>query len=524
MNASALLYLNAVKMKNRLKSIIKKPVQLVYFFIVLVLLSTSVFGGRASAMQGGHVFRDTRELGAIVTLLYAVLFLMTARNGFDRGGSMFTMPDVNLLFVAPIGPRRLLFYGLLRQMTTSLLLGFFLLFQYATLHRVYGITYGRLILLVVCYAATIFLGQLTAVVLYAFTSADERRKRACKTVFYLLTAAYAAAVGMLCLPGGREGLLSRAVEAVCSVGAFFPAAGWLGMVYGGILTGSVSGLLWGAGLSAAYFTLLVTVLLIVNSDYYEDVLGSAEAVQSAITAKKEGALAEAAPRHVRLGKTGLRGGWGAQAFYYKHRLENRRSRVFLLSPTSLIFAAVVIFFAAFTKKLGIIATFSMSTYMQIFSVMLGRLNRELTKPYIYLIPEPPLKKLLWAVAELLPSSAAESVLVFVPVGFLLGLGPVNTVLCMLARLSFALLFTAGNVAVERLWGGVTNRMVVVFLYFFTLLLMAVPGVILAVVFYTLFHGLTQAFLLAFVAANIPVSVLVLYLCRDMLEFAELNNV
>jgi hypothetical protein len=313
------------------------------------------------------------------------------------------------------------------------------------------------------------------------------------------------------------------VEAVRTVGTFFPAAGWLGMVYGGILTGSVSGLLWGAGLSAAYFALLVTVLLTSDSDYYEDVLGSAEAKQSAITAKKQGTKPAAAPRHVRRRKTGLRRGWGAGVFYYKHRLENRRSACFLLSPTSLIFAAVVIFFAAFTKKLGIITAFSMSTYMQIFSVMLGRLNRELTKPYIYLIPEPPLKRLLWAVAELLPSSAAESVLIFVPVGVLLGLGPADIALCIAARLSFAFLFTAGNVAVERLWGGVTSRTLVVFLYFFMLLLMAVPGVILSIVFYNLFDGLTAAFLLAFIAANIPVSVLVFYLCRNMLEYAELNN-
>ena len=36
--------------------------------------------------------------------------------------------------------------------------------------------------------------------------------------------------------------------------------------------------------------------------------------------------------------------------------------------------------------MGILA---MSTYMQLFSVALGRFNRELIKPYIYLIPSRP---------------------------------------------------------------------------------------------------------------------------------------
>ena len=35
----------------------------------------------------------------------------------------------------------------------------------------------------------------------------------------------------------------------------------------------------------------------------------------------------------------------------------------------------------------------LATYMQMFFVAIGRLLKELTKPYIYLVPEPPMKKL-----------------------------------------------------------------------------------------------------------------------------------
>ena len=235
----------------------------------------------------GHVFRDMREIAALVTLLYAVMFVLTVRNGFERGGSLFTMPDVNLLFAAPIHPRRLLFYGLFRQMTASLLLGLFLLFQYANLHRLYGVTYGELGLMVAGYAAAIFLGQVTAVLLYAFTSESERRQRAGKTVFYLVIIVFVLAIGAASLPGGREGLTDRAVEAILSIGGrFFPAAGWLGLAVGGVLRHVTADVVLGVGMSVLYLAALVGLILLSNPDYYEDVLGSAEAAHSAITAPK----------------------------------------------------------------------------------------------------------------------------------------------------------------------------------------------------------------------------------------------
>ena len=96
--------------------------------------------------------------------------------------------------------------------------------------------------------------------------------------------------------------------------------------------------------------------------------------------------------------------------------------------------------------------FAFATYMQLFTVALGRFNRELIKPYIYLIPEPPLKKLLYAIQESMLTNFWEAVLIFVIVGAILQASPLEIALCILARVSFALLFTAGNVLVERVFG------------------------------------------------------------------------
>src|SRR5699024_1777387 len=98
---------------------------------------------------------------------------------------------------------------------------------------------------------------------------------------------------------------------------------------------------------------------------YEDVLSTAETAQSAVTAQKEGQLNEVVPKNVKVGKTGLGKGWGASAIYHKHRVENRRSGVFLFSNMSLIFMAVIIGCSLFMRETGMVGIFAFATYMQL---------------------------------------------------------------------------------------------------------------------------------------------------------------
>ncbi|MGI5936589.1 MAG: putative ABC exporter domain-containing protein [Oscillospiraceae bacterium] len=519
-----LTFLLLTKLKNRLKSLLKSPGKLVYFIIFLALLGVTLFSGRAAEEDPDRVIRDIRELTAGITVLYAVIFLLVANSGFSQGGSMFLLPDVNLVFTAPISPRKVLFYGLFQQMGTSLLAGLFILYQYAWLHNLYDVSYGVLLIILLGYGVSIFLGQVTAMVIYSYTSSDDGVRSRVKAAYYAVAVAFAAYVLIHAL-GDMSSILPRMVEALNSlVARLFPVAGWLGWAVSGIITGDLSGTWTGLGISALYLALAVLLIINTKLDYYEDVIKSAELSHSAITAQKEGTLAEAVPKNVKVGKTGIGKGFGADAIYYKHRVENRRSRIFIVSTASLIWACGVILFALLLRNEGIAPVFAFSSYMQIFSVALGRLTRELTKPYIYLIPEPPFKKLLHAMREMLPSSLLEALIIFIPVAFILKLSLLDTVLCIVARLSFALLFTSGNILMERIWSG-ASKTLAIFLFFVVMMLLAAPGVALAVVLSATGHVFVSGnvtILTSLAVCNIPIGLLVIYLCRNMLQYVELN--
>jgi len=515
----ALPYLYLTRIKNGIKELFKKPARLIYVLFLVGLVIFSLING--DARTGGTELRDSAELAAMATAVYIVMFLLTMQNGFSRGGAIFTMSDVNLVFPAPFTQSRVLFYGLFRQINTSLLLGLVILFQYGWLRSTYGISPIVLCYLFLGYVAAVFLGQITAMAIYVFTSSDEALRNSLQAVYYLLTGLIVSYFGLYVWQHIGEGILSAVVAAANSlVVRCFPVGGWLGWSF----AASVSEASFVPGLvaSLAWLVLLVCVINFSHRDWYEDVLRTAELTQSIIAAKKEGNL-EVTPEKVRVGKTGFDKGWGADTFYYKHKIENRRASIFLLNRSSLIFAAVIILMAVFIKEGGILGVFSFATYMQLFSTRLGRINKELTKPFIYLVPEPPFAKLLHSLREMLPGALVEAVVIFIPVGIILNLNSPEICACILARVSFSLLFTAGNLVVEQFWSG-ASRALTIFLFFVVMAALSAPGVVLAIVISSNLVLISRDFVMFLTMAivNIPVSLLMLFLCRNMLQYAEMN--
>lgn len=526
----ALTYLTATKLKNQLKSILKSPAHLIYGVVMIAVLVFMAFSGN-SMQEDLSELRPRQELIFIIMGFFTIMFVTVFMQAYSNGSSMFTLSDVNLLFPSPIRATKVLFYGLFRQLGTSILLGVFLLFQYSWLNGLYGIHYVELVLIILGYAMTIFLAQFTAMALFVYTSDNLGAQRIVRIVAYglVLVLLLSAIASILPSFDGKDfmQLLPKATEFFTNpIVLVFPVSGWISGIFLGLVTGNY---LFCAlyGLLIVLCAVLLAILIIRSKkNFYEDVIKAAETSQSAINAKKEGQIGEVVGKNVKVGKVGLGKGRGASAIFYKHMLENRRSGLFFISNLSLIFIACAIAAAFFMKEAGMIAIFSMATYMQIFSVMLGRFTRELSKPYIYLIPESPLKKLLYAIAESMLTSFFEALIMFIPVGLIVGAGVPDIVLCIVARMSFALLFTSANIVLERVFGGVRSKGLVMFFFILVTLLMVVPGIVAAVL--VSFSGITffseyGLVLLTIAAANLFVSLLVLYLCRNLLQYAELNN-
>ncbi len=520
--SSALSYLLGRRLKNQLVSLLKTPSKLIFVIAMAAIIAMTLVSGQASAQ--GQPRRDIGEFSAGVFALFAIVFVVIAKNGFENGASMFHMQDVNLVFPSPLKPQGVLFYGLFQQLGTSLLIGFFLLFQYSWLHSLYGIDFGGLILVFLTYGLVVFCAQLTAMAIYSFTNANEKRKRILKNVFYGIIIVYVAGL-LLYLLGDSANAVQRVVEALNGLAfRLFPVAGWIADIVNGAILADFWRLVLGAALCVAIIAGIAALIIKGDPDYYEDVLQSTEAAHQVAQLKKEGRIGEAVPRNVKTGKTGIGRGEGASAFYYKHLLENRRSGTVFLNKQMILFILVIIGFTFFMRGNGLIPIFAFATYMQIFSVAFGRMNKEILKPFVYLVPEPPFKKLMACIRESFISSAVEAALVFIPVGFLLGLTPMETLLCIAARFSFSLLFIAGNVLVGRILGSLASKALTMFVFVAILVVLSIPGIAAAVIFSMAAGGSANAaMMIAMTVFNIPIAFIVLYASRNMLQYTELNN-
>lgn len=521
---NALSYLMVTTLKNRLKELKKHPGQLIAYVFLIVMMVVAVISSQMDSGDSIGKYRDIHELYAIIFGLYLLIFISTSIKGLDTGASFYSMADVHLLFQVPLSSTKILFYGLIKQMGTALLIGVFLFFQYAWVNQTYGFSFLGMCIVFIGYALAFFCGQLTAMAIYSFSSSKDDRKKFIKIIFIISSVLLGAYI-MMPLIGSNNWIGDLVDQVNQSVVQYIPVVGWLKAFVVGSLTGNLLKVLLGIGSIILYISLFLIILIKYQSDFYEDVLQATEVSFSAITAKKEGKMVEAVPKHIKIGQTGIQKGTGASVFFYKHLLENRRSRVFILDTTSLIFLAICIVTSMFLQEIGILAIFGLTTYMQLFTTALGRWVRELTLPYVYLIPAKPFKKLLRICQENLLKISVEAVILFGIIGLILKLPFIQILICIVARISFGLLFMAGNVLIERLFGTVTSKGIILMLYFFGMILLVIPGIVLGsvcAVFMPQFE--ISVGLLACSLGNILISLVILYMCRNILDYAELNQI
>lgn len=521
--SNPLVYILATRLKNKLISIVKKPSQLIFIIVLIAMFAFTIFAGNVPEYASS--FRPIDELLSICMLIFGISFVSISFSGISKGASMFTMSDVNLLFSSPAKPIPILLYGLVQQMGTSLLLGLFILFQYTTVSSTYGMGIGFLFAVFLLYAVVIFCGQLTAMVIYILTSSDDKKRSIAKYSFIGIVALYAAAVFFKAFSVGKDDMLGSIISVLSDLPAMlFPIIGWSKMILTGIFSANFNlfYVILGCTLTAIYVIIMVLLVKFIKADYYEDVLKATEVSFSAVTAKKEGKLTEAVPQNVKVGKTGL-GGYGSEVFFFKHRVESRRAKAFIFDVPTLVYMAVICIAAFVLRSEGIIPVLVISIYMQMFSISLGRWVKEFLMPYVYLIPEKPMKKLFNCLKESFLKISAEAVVLFVIVGLILQMPPIEIFGCILLRISCGILFTGVNLFCERFFGGISLKIISVILYFIFSMIFAFPAIVISSALYNFTSIDIWLIYVLSAIVNIVSSSVTFFAARNVLQYAELNN-
>lgn len=521
---SSIFYLWKTTFKNRLLDLKNHPSHLVVTILVVLffgfaLVSTVFTPGEDIPLAQNQ---NLPLLGAILIGLFLFLLVTQIQKGLSSGGSFFSMADVNLLFLAPVSPRKILAYGLAKQVGMSLLLGFFILFQGATLRTIFGVGTSGLIALFVGYCLFLVVGEILALAIYSYTRGDDNRRRVVRAVLYCFGFLMAALflTTLFKTQNFYEALLSAADSSLME---YIPVLGWTKAFTMGLIAGNFLKALVFLVLLIALIGLIILYIYRSESDYYEDVLQSAEKNYTTKTAAKDGRISDTKDASkISRKKTGIGRGKGASVFFFKHLLENRRSGYLFLNQFTLICTVVAILASLLAKEhVSLMLIFGMLCYLQVLTGAMGRWVKELTLPYIYMIPQNPFKKLVFASLESVVDSFVSGLIIFIPCGLILGAPADEIIAVIAARVGLAALLSAGNILIERILGNMQSKVLVVMLYYLILVVLLIPGAIAGVAV-GLVAGNLAAGLFADCAVNVVIALIILALCRNLLHTMEMN--
>lgn len=522
----ALVYLLRTTAKNRILNLRKKPALLILYLFIIAVITIMIVTSGSSGSQPGNPknFSDVRIL-YMVTAGIGFLFLYSfVTTGLSTGSTLFSMADVGLLFVAPVSSRKILIYGLIKQMATTFLSALFILYQVKTIKSSFGLGMGAIFNIFIIYAILIFFCQLLSIGIYIFSNGDQKRKELVKTVLYGLFVVTALGIYFQYLQHG--GTIFEAVLNLMSYKPFqfLPVTGWAVMFICATVEGSAGLLILSLLLFLVSSIIIISLFTSGEADYYEDVLTSTEVVYNKLQDAKNGRKTVNIRKiKVKEKDTGFQGGQGASAIYYKHLLEKKRTSRLLFLDTYTVLAAggsgILCYFMK--TEFSVYLVLGILVYIQFFFTILGRLSDELTKPYIYLIPEKSLKKIVAASMTTIIKPCFDAVIIFIVVCIVSKTSPLLNLFLALAYASTGIIFVSYTLLCQRIFGGQPNKLISAMLGISLFMLVMAPGIGASITaIYLLPKSLVFLGTLPFTFCCIVLSVFIFVVCGDLLDKAD----
>lgn len=531
----AILYMLVHSAKNAVIDILRHPMRgIVCLFLIVSVVYGVVSGFTLSAEI--DTIGDMRILsGAYLAILYFVSIPVMLK-GLSMGSRFFSQSDVSNIFVAPISEKKILIYGIGRQLATMLFLVLCFLSYGSIAMRYFHISVSSAVLLIIGLLGMLVFVQLMTVLIFCICNGHRVRSAIVKGVIYFLPVyALGAAVIHLFVNGITYENFLQSVS--LPLLEYVPIIGWVHALIFGIMQGHIFPVILYGSLLLVMAILAVVILCISPLDYYEDVLQKTESYFEARNAYREGKVTESmmmGNKKVNLKKTGLSHGWGATAFFFKHSREGfRRSRFpfFNINTIVLLGVALLIAFgmktamADIVPTLIILAVVIIASYIQFFFSTAGDWVKELNKPYIYLVPDSGVKKLIMASMTTLLKPLTDAVIAFSILGIVISAHIFDIVTAILVYASFGSIYLVSNIMAQRIVGLNGSRGVFITFYMGFILVTLLPGIAAGIFALTQFSGIYPELAATIMGIpvfiwNIFISLIIFILCKNLLNNTE----
>lgn len=406
----------------------------------------------------------TFQAGA--TLVFGGFTFLAISIGIKQGSSFYRMSDVNLMFVSPVQPNRILMYGVMRQFALSMIATFFLLMQLINLRIYFGLWIKEMVLLMLAWLMISLSCSILSLTLYSLSATHPKLRTVVLFLIYLLAGLVVAGLAFAIHNGSSP--WNAAIEFFSDPRLhMLPIGGWTsGFLYHGMQGNYPQALLYAA---TTLFIPLLGVLLVsrTGSDYYEDVLTSIGNVQNVSGVVKEESSTHTGFFRDRVGKSRLFGKKNGPAVLLQRQMtEQRRGlSIFLDQSSLLIFACAALLgttLHAYMLKgmyphVMMVLSESIMSYVLFATVSTGKLVEELGKPFIYLIPGGAVKKLFYLTLPSVFKAFFEGLITFTILALFIHADWIYVVCATAFYTTAALFFSAAYLTSVRAFGLQTSK-------------------------------------------------------------------
>lgn len=439
-----------------------------------------------------HADAIRESIPAATMILLLVVVLWGIYGGSKKGSDFFLMADANILFAAPLKAQTVLMFRLSFQILALLFFTFYLIFQVPSMKLILGLDNFAIIAIFLAWGMLLFMSKLMSVFTYTLTATYEHLKKYVVPFVFAVGLLVVAATGAVYISTGNDYMATLRLTYGADWSNYIPVFGWYKAMVMNAINGHVFASLGYMALNLVFLIALVWGIWHIKADFYEDALAGAQKRDDMTKAALEGRninkdKKQSAKRTQKLEhkvrKSYELKGWGASVFLHKSILNRRRfSKFGFVTNTLLLYLAIGglgAAFMAYKTDLREISVIGLIMALTLFFRNFGNpIEIESSHNWLFLVPEDPYKKVLYAILA----------------------GSVDCVLDLLPGIVVATVILRGNPLMALLWLATLVSMDFMFSCFGLLLQAILPSSAMDVV-----KSMLQMMLRAFIIVVIAIA-------------------
>lgn len=439
-----------------------------------------------------HADAIRESIPAATMILLLVVVLWGIYGGSKKGSDFFLMADANILFAAPLKAQTVLMFRLSFQILALLFFTFYLIFQVPSMKLILGLDNFAIVAIFLAWGMLLFMSKLMSVFTYTLTATYEHLKKYVVPFVFAVGLLVVAATGAVYISTGSDYMATLRLTYGADWSNYIPVFGWYKAMVMNAINGHVLASLGYMALNLVFLIALVWGIWHIKADFYEDALAGAQKRDDMTKAALEGrninkdkkqSAKRAQKLEHKVQKSYELKGWGASVFLHKSILNRRRfSKFGFVTNTLLLYLAIGglgAAFMAYKTDLREISVIGLIMALTLFFRNFGNpIEIESSHNWLFLVPEDPYKKVLYAILA----------------------GSVDCVLDLLPGIVVATVILRGNPLMALLWLATLVSMDFMFSCFGLLLQAILPSSAMDVV-----KSMLQMMLRAFIIVVIAIA-------------------